>query len=177
MTKDSFLHKSLHERYHFAQTHPFKSELNYQCLIFRVIDQYGQFENGRRKIHDFTWNVLLYLIFLKYGLGLQSYIVLFVQVFSNAGMWYVRLNPKWLPENDQENVQNFTFFANILGAHVLLCKKTPTIGVIWFSDTPWVTIIWLVLNLSSNISITHLRQLFLNLDMSKTWNEMLTAKK
>ena len=31
-----------------------KSELGYQCLIRRVIDHYGQFQNGRRKIHGFS---------------------------------------------------------------------------------------------------------------------------
>ena len=60
----------------------------------------------------------------------------FSQVFTNSGMSYIRLSPRWLPENDQENVQNFTFFANILGAHVLFCTKTPTIDVTWFRDTP-----------------------------------------
>ena len=38
--------------------------------------------------------------------------------------------------NDQANVQNFQFLANVLDAHVLSCKKTPTIGVIWFGDNP-----------------------------------------
>ena len=30
------------------------SELDNQCLIVQVIDHYGQFQNGRRKIHDFS---------------------------------------------------------------------------------------------------------------------------
>ena len=42
----------------FGSDTSLKSELGYQCLIFRVIDYYGQFQNGRREIHDFSWNVL-----------------------------------------------------------------------------------------------------------------------
>ena len=51
MTTGSFLHESLHEVYHLDTS--LKSELGYQCLIRRVIDHYGQFQNGRRKIHGF----------------------------------------------------------------------------------------------------------------------------
>ena len=31
-----------------------KSELGYQRLFFRLIENYGQFQNGRCKIHDFS---------------------------------------------------------------------------------------------------------------------------
>ena len=37
----------------FGSDTSLKLELGYQCLIFRVIDHYGQFQNGCRKIHDF----------------------------------------------------------------------------------------------------------------------------
>ena len=43
-----------------------KSELGYQCLIRRVIDHYGQFQNGRRKIHVFSRYVLLNMFFFKF---------------------------------------------------------------------------------------------------------------
>ena len=33
----------------FGSDTSLKSELGYQCLIFRVIDHYGQFQNGCRK--------------------------------------------------------------------------------------------------------------------------------
>ena len=52
MTTGSFLHESINGRYHLVQS--LKSELGYQCLIRRVIDHYGQFQNGRRKIHVFS---------------------------------------------------------------------------------------------------------------------------
>ena len=51
----------------FGSDTSLKSELGYRCLIFRVIDHYGQFQNDRRKIHDLSWNVLSNkLVFLHY---------------------------------------------------------------------------------------------------------------
>ena len=44
-----------------------KSELGYQCLIRQVIDHYGQFQNGRRKIHVFSRNILLSMFFLNFA--------------------------------------------------------------------------------------------------------------
>ena len=44
-----------------------KSEVGYECLILRVIDHYGQFQDGHRKIHDFSRNVLLNMIFLNFA--------------------------------------------------------------------------------------------------------------
>ena len=44
-----------------------KSELGYQCLTRRVINRYGQFQNGRRKIHVFSRNVLLNMVFLNFA--------------------------------------------------------------------------------------------------------------
>ena len=44
-----------------------KSELGYQCLIRPVIDHYGQFQNGRRKIHVFFRDVLLSMVFLNFA--------------------------------------------------------------------------------------------------------------
>ena len=38
--------------------------------------------------------------------------------------------------NDEENFKISHFLANILEAHVLACKKTPTIGVTWSTDNP-----------------------------------------
>ena len=43
------------------------SELDYQCLIRRVIDHYGQFQNGLRKIHVFSRKVLLNMVFLNFA--------------------------------------------------------------------------------------------------------------
>ena len=45
----------------------FESDLGYQCSIRRVIDHYGQFQNGRRKIHGFPRNVLLNMVFLNFA--------------------------------------------------------------------------------------------------------------
>ena len=50
----------------FGSDTSLKSELGYQCLIFRVIYHYGQFQNGRSKIHDFSWNVLSSIVFLNF---------------------------------------------------------------------------------------------------------------
>ena len=41
------------------------SDLGYQCLILQVIGRYEHFQNGPRKIHDFSWNVLLHMVFLN----------------------------------------------------------------------------------------------------------------
>ena len=128
-----------------------KSESGYQCLIRRVIDHYGQFQNGRHKIHGFSRNVLLNMVFLNFAsqARFECLILHFIvdQVFTSAGMWYLRHNPRWLPEMIKKMFKNSHFLANILEAHVLPCKKTTTIGVIWFRDNPWVKIIWLVLDL------------------------------
>ena len=51
----------------FGSDTSLKSELGYQCLIGRVIDHYGQFQNGRRKIHVFCRNVLLNMVFLNFA--------------------------------------------------------------------------------------------------------------
>ena len=48
MTTGSFLHES-------------------RCLIRRVIDHYGQLQNGRRKIHGFSRNVLFNMGFLNFA--------------------------------------------------------------------------------------------------------------
>ena len=61
---------------------------------------------------------------------------MFVQVFTNTVILYLRRNPRWLPENDQENVQNFTFFANILGAYMLHSIRKLQRSVSFGSDTP-----------------------------------------
>ena len=51
MTTGSFPHESLHPRaVPFGSDTSLKSESGYQCLIRRVIDHYGQFQNGRRKM-------------------------------------------------------------------------------------------------------------------------------
>ena len=50
----------------FGSDTSLKSELGYQCLIFRVIDHYGQFQNDRRKIHDFSRNVSSNMVFLNF---------------------------------------------------------------------------------------------------------------
>ena len=71
-----FLHKFYDNRFGSAVKSPWavpfgldkypKSELGYQCLIFRVFDHFGQFRNGHRKIHDFSSNVLSNMIFLNF---------------------------------------------------------------------------------------------------------------
>ena len=45
-----------------------KSELVYQCLIFQVIGHYGQFQNGRLKIHDFHLICIIKHGFLKFNI-------------------------------------------------------------------------------------------------------------
>ena len=58
MTIGSFLHVSAWAVL-FGSDTSLKSELDYQCLIRRVIDHNDQFQNGRRKIHAFFRNVLM----------------------------------------------------------------------------------------------------------------------
>ena len=85
-----FLHIVYGNRFVYARKFPWavpfgsdtslKSELGYQCLIFRVVDHYGQFQNGRRKIHDFSRNVLSNMVFLNFT--------------SQSQFWYLILHFK-----------------------------------------------------------------------------------
>ena len=96
----------------------FKSELGYQGLIRRVIDHYGQFQNGRRKIHGISRNVLLNMVFLNYAsqAQLECLILHFIVRSSIYKCWNVifKTQSKMAARNDQENVQNFTLSCNFL---------------------------------------------------------------
>ena len=88
------------------------SESGYQCLIRRVVDHYGQFQNGRRKIHVFSRSVLLNMIFLNFASQARfECLILHIIVRSSIyKCWDVifKTQSKIAARNDQENVQNFT---------------------------------------------------------------------
>ena len=92
----------------------FKSKLGYQCLIRQIIDHYGQFQNGRRKIHVFSRNVLLNVVFLNFTSQAQArfecLILHFIVRSSIYKCWNVifKTQSKMATRNDQEKVQNFT---------------------------------------------------------------------
>ena len=115
----------------FGSDTSLKSELGYQCLIRRVIDHYGQFQNSRRKIHVFSRNVLLNMVFLNFAsqARFMCQILYFIVRSSIYKCWNMifKTQSKMATRNDQ---------ANILEARVLSCKKTHTIGVIWLTDNP-----------------------------------------
>ena len=108
----------------FGSDTPLKSELGYQCLIFQEVDHYGQFQNGRRKIYDFSGNVLPNMVFLNFTSQAQFwYLILhFIArlsiykccnvIFTTESKMATR---KWC-----RNEQNFTFFANCLLAQALM---------------------------------------------------------
>ena len=116
------------------------SELGYQCLIRRVIDHYGQFQNGRRKIHVFSRNVLLYMVFLNFVTlaRFECLILHFIVCSSIYKCWNVifKTQSRMAARNDQENVQNFTFSCQNFRSTCFIMKKNPTIGVISFKDNP-----------------------------------------
>ena len=90
----------------------FKSELGYQCLIRQIIDHYGQFQNGRCKIHVFSRNVLLNMVFLNFAspARFECLILHFIVRSSTYKCWNVifKTQSKMAARNDQEKVQNFT---------------------------------------------------------------------
>ena len=87
--------------------------LGYQCLIRPVIYHYGQFQNGRRKIHGFSRNVLFNMVFLNFAsqARFECLILHFIARSSFYKCWDVifKTQSKMAARNDQENVQNFTF--------------------------------------------------------------------
>ena len=93
-----------------------KSELGYQCLIRRVIDHYGQFQNGRRKIHVFPRNVLLNMVFLNFEsqARFECVILNFIVRSSIYKCWNVIFKtPRWLPEMIEKIVKISHFLANM----------------------------------------------------------------
>ena len=82
-------------------------------MIRRVINHYGQFQNGRRKIHGFSRNVLLNMVFLNFAsqARFECLILHFIVCSSIYKSWNVifKTQSKMAARNDQENVQNFTF--------------------------------------------------------------------
>ena len=82
-------------------------------LDLRVIDHHGQFRNGHSKIHVFSRNVLLNMVFLNFASqGRLEWIILHFIVLSNIyKCWNVifKTQSEMAARNDQENVQNFTF--------------------------------------------------------------------
>ena len=95
----------------FGSDTSLRSELGYQCLIRRVIDHYGQFQNGRRKIHVFSRNVLLNMVFLNFAsqarfVCLILYFIVRSSIYKCWNMIF-RTQSKMAARNDQENVQIF----------------------------------------------------------------------
>ena len=107
-------------------------------MIRPVIDHYGQFQNGRCKIHGFSRNVLLNMVFLNFASQARFECLIFYRSLKYLQMMDVifKTQSKMAARNDQEMFKISHFLANIFEAHVSSCKQTPTIGVIWFRDNP-----------------------------------------
>ena len=58
----------------FGSDTSLKSELGYQYLIRRVIDHYGQFQNGRRKIHVFFTKCIIEHGYLKFRITSTAWV-------------------------------------------------------------------------------------------------------
>ena len=95
----------------FGSDTSLKSELGYQCLIRRVIDHYGQFQNGRYKVHVFSRNVLLNMVFLNFASQARfaCLILHFIVRSSIYKCWNVIFKTQTKMAARNENVQNFTF--------------------------------------------------------------------
>ena len=118
-----FLHIVYENRFVSAQKSPWavpfgsytslKSVIGYQCLIRRVIDHYGQFQNGHRKFHGFSLNVLLNMVFFNLAsqARFECLILHFIVRLSIYKCWNVifKTQSKMTARNDQENGQNSTF--------------------------------------------------------------------
>ena len=129
-----FLHIVYDNRFVYARKSPWavpfgsdtslRSKFGYRYLIFRVIDHYGQFQNGRRKIHDFSWNVLSNMVFLNFTSQSQFwYLILHFNarlsiykccnvIFTTESKMVVR---KWW-----RKCSKCPFFANSLWAQALM---------------------------------------------------------
>ena len=120
----------------FGSETSLKSEIDYQCFILRVIDHYCLFQNGRRKIHDFSWNVLLNMVFLNFACQTRcGCLILICYVCSSI---YKYCNFIFTKESKMaaRKWSNFTFFANILGAYMLHSVRKLPRSVSFGSDTP-----------------------------------------
>ena len=102
----------------FGSDTSLKSELGYQCLIRWLIDQYGQFQNRRRKIHVFSRNVLLDMVFLNFASQARSSIYKYWNVIFKT-------QSKMAARNDQENVQNFTFSCKYFRSTCFIMYENP----------------------------------------------------
>ena len=122
-----------------------KSEWGYQCLIRQVIDHYDQFQNGRSKIHVFFPKYIIEHGFNKFRI---TSTVRVSSLTFYCSFKYLQMLECDIKDSNRDDCQKwskifskFHIFLQIFDAHVLSCKKTPTIGVIWFRDNPWVKII------------------------------------
>ena len=118
-----------------------KSELGYRCLIRRVIDHYGQFQNGRRKIHGFSRYVLLNMVFINFAsqARFECLILHYIVLSSVYKCWNVifKNQSKMAARNDQENVQNFDvhIFLQIFYKHMFYHVRKPPRSVSFGSET------------------------------------------
>ena len=110
------------------------SEINYQCLIFRVIDQYDQFENDRRKIHDFSWNVLLNMV-LKFACQTRfGSLILHFNVVRIYKCWNVIYTTE--SKMAARKCSKFHIFLQIFQEHVFYSVRKPPRSVSFGSETP-----------------------------------------
>ena len=134
-----FLHRVYETRFISARKSPWavpfgshtslKSESGYQCLIRQVIDHYGQFQNGRRKIHVFSWNVLLNMVFRNFAsqARFECLILHFIARLSIYKCWNVifKTQSKIVARNDKKNVQNFTFSCKYFRSTCFMMWENP----------------------------------------------------
>ena len=115
--------------------------LGYQCLILRVVDQYGQFQfqNGHRKIHDCSRNVLLHMIFLNFAcltrFGCLTWHFIFVQVFKKLECDIY----DWIQDGCQKMIKKmfkFSHFLQIFQDHMFYSVREPPRSVSFGSETP-----------------------------------------
>ena len=122
----------------FCSDTSLKSELGYQCLIFWVFDHYGQFQNGRRKIHDFSWNVSSIMFFSNFTS--QSQFWYLILHFNARLSIYKCCNVIFTTESKMaarkwwRKCSKFHFFANSLWAQVLMVYEP-----LWAVSFHWET--------------------------------------
>ena len=102
-----------------------KSELGYQCLILLIINHYGQFQNGRRKSHDFSWNVLLNIVFLNFAC--QTRFECLILHFNARSSFYKCWNVIFTTQSNMaaRKCSKFHIFCKYMPEHMFFSVRKP----------------------------------------------------
>ena len=97
--------------------------------ICQVIDHCGQFQNGRRKIHVFSRNVLLNMVLLNFAsqARFECLILHFIVRSSIYKCWNVifETQSKMVARNNQENARKFHIFLQISYKYMFYNVRKP----------------------------------------------------